>query len=588
MLPDLSALCIVEGFPFLGIDYHATVQNQIAKNRLEAYKTALEDKSLYEREVDNELQQRPRKRERDVNDESQQQIPYRILEEFGVIERKIKELGLVDIDLSHMVPFKSTSDRHFPTNKFMIWILETLQKELVASMVFIPEISQNTVPIYYSLTLRDPYTNVPTMSYLNETSLLKQNNDNKLLVCVDHRTTTWDTTIEFTQWARKRMSRSDFNKVFKKSISAKRTVIPPGIVEYLEDEYQTHLMWLKMVRIPSAPADPPDIALLDIDDLRNIPEILKTMLFKYPEPEISEKMNSAIADVNDQQTILDIGDIETEYKREIEIINNTEARSLKMDKNLISTRLASVRSGKVVSRNTQTMELVSTWKQLAAEESGPLYNFTNKSRDPSDMEVEHVIAQRMMMATKALCAFTGVQDDPLMCFVTSSGALASRKDGAKAPNQAKGGLEIELQPFSRAGTFSIINYEEFTRDQRAFVSRVIIYAVLTYPALSVEPENIISSMQNFSRNIAFKYEALPNYARQIDVLLEYASLDPAEWEYEHASSCYLACQIVNPLTMSERTRKEVITEGTQLNSLLRARLSGQDLTSLTVLQHFRI
>jgi hypothetical protein len=262
-----------------------------------------------------------------------------------------------------------------------------------------------------------------------------------------------------------------------------------------------------------------------------------------------------------------------------------EARSLKMDNNLISTRLASVRSGKVVSRDTQTMKLVSTWKQLAARESGPLYNFTNGSSYTNDMEVEHVIAQKTMMATKALCAFSGVQDDPLMCFVTSSAAWTSKTEDAKAPNQAKGKLEIELQPFSRDDTFST-NYKEFTRDQRAFVSRVIIYAVLTYPALSAEPEKIISSMQN--SNISFKYKALPSYARQIDSLLEYALLEPAAWEYKHASSCYLTCQIVNPLTISERTRREVATEGTQLNSLLRARLSGRDLTSLTVLQQFRI
>jgi hypothetical protein len=447
---------------------------------------------------------------------------------------------------------------------------------------------QNTLKSYYSLTLRGSDTNVQTMSYIQEPALLRQNNNDELLVCVDHRTTTWDTTIEFMQWARKRMSRSNFNDVFKNAIRAKRTEIPPGIVEYLEDEYQTHLMWLKMVRIPSAPADPPDppgIALLEIDDLKNIPEIVETMLFKYREPDIREMMSSAFGDDDNLQKINDIENIEIEYERAVAIINNMEARSLKMDNNLISTRLASVRSGKVVSRDTQTMKLVSTWKQLAARESGPLYNFTNGSSYTNDMEVEHVIAQKTMMATKALCAFSGVQDDPLMCFVTSSAAWTSKTEDAKAPNQAKGKLEIELQPFSRDDTFST-NYKEFTRDQRAFVSRVIIYAVLTYPALSAEPEKIISSMQN--SNISFKYKALPSYARQIDSLLEYALLEPAAWEYKHASSCYLTCQIVNPLTISERTRREVATEGTQLNSLLRARLSGRDLTSLTVLQQFRI
>jgi hypothetical protein len=177
--------------------------------------------------------------------------------------------------------------------------------------------------------------------------------------------------------------------------------------------------------------------------------------------------------------------------------------------------------------------------------------------------VEHVTPTSWFPLTSIVNEFRHARSDPV-CILIAEGI----------DNQTRGNRPLAFSKTGPTGTFAPWANTIAHIERVAAVARIVCYTALAYPCVA----NSIatgSSPPSLDKSGA---PGIPEYAQQIDEIVELASREPAEWELETALQVKARFGICNPLVVSERVRTALADRSSTLYALLFARLSGSALT----------
>lgn len=328
----------------------------------------------------------------------------------------------------------------------------------------------------------------------------------------------------------------------------------------IEQEYNVHCQWLRLLRAPSKNGPDKQPVALDRDDLDSLRLASSVTISRlgneWPSEEGDDTADTDFDDMLDHDAVV-------ERVNEVRRLRHEELRQPAFPA-LGSTPY----DGSVVTKkSTAVDQMVAAWKSICTNLlQGSLY-----SRSVQDLTIEHITPQAWMTMTASLCGFTYVAHDPMLCFI------AARRDNEKRSHNALA--------FSSPDTSTYVYQPgpKWNLDRKAFAARVVAYAALTYPLLSQLGGAPVAATAVQDRPVSI---GITSYATkpQWYALMRAIQREPAGWEIVHSMLAYGINQQLNPLAVSRDVRAEVCRHGSDLNCLLYQRLAGADLTSSAMLR----
>lgn len=206
---------------------------------------------------------------------------------------------------------------------------------------------------------------------------------------------------------------------------------------------------------------------------------------------------------------------------------------------------------------------------------------TEKETETGELKgltVEHITPISWTRDTRLLEEFWSANLDPVTLASSEKGVNTSRNNNPLRfpPAPAISGTWTPTLEWGNFSDSVLDGWKTPRPSTHAFVARAIVYSTLTYPLISSDYGNAWK-WTTFTERASPSPGGIIDYAKQFDRIVALATSPPKQWEVRIAARCWMRFRIVNPLTVSDQTRKALATKGHPLRKLLRARWEGRDL-----------
>ena len=364
----------------------------------------------------------------------------------------------------------------------------------------------------------------------------------------------------------------------------------------LREEYYTHCTWLHLIQQPSHASFGAD--MLPPSEAGQIEA--RSLVTPLEAPDNETDLETAVQNgSNDAVVVAQILEVREELYPESSDLNTPYLVRKELE-DVTRTNLARKQTdglGAAAAKPTTSTEMKRWFRWLKAYmgyKVGTVYmtrgpnrsiDFTRyegsqpaKDKDPDDawsenLSVEHVTPASWTRDTRLLEEFWSAHLDPVTLASTDIGVQNERSN---RPLWFPPGIQTSTAVWAPTGVaWRKWDSNRLSTTTVAFVARAVVYSSLTYPLLSSDYGNAWKWTTFTERRVS--PGGVIDYATQFDRIIALATSDPEEWEVRIAARCWARFGVVNPLAVSDQTRKALATVGHPLRKLLRARWEGRDL-----------